>query len=136
MPPPEEKKKAVTSAYVPTPKEREAVGAFLAKRKEKTPSPSIKITKKNGVPDISNNHPEPRLGATLLMETFATTDTDFYRGLISQLFLVGPQGLAAKKPKVRLARQKGAAAPAADVFTSVDDPDYKTLLAQLNSPKR
>lgn len=94
LPTMKEKEKAVTSAYVPTQKEDEAVSAFLATRKEKAPAPSIKVTDKGGVMDISLDHPEPSIGVTILMKALATTDSDFFRGLIGQLCKAGKQGQA------------------------------------------
>lgn len=99
LPPPEATGQEVMEKYIPTQKEREVVGDFLAARKEKIPAPGIKVKNINGVADISLDHPEIIVGQTVLMKALATTDTDFYKGLISQLVGAGTQG--------RLADEKG-----------------------------
>ena len=41
--------------------------ADLARRRETTPAPRMKVSKKGGVPQLSPDHPEPALGQAFLM---------------------------------------------------------------------
>ena len=50
--------KAVTKPYEPTPQERAVMEAYLARRRETTPAPRMKVLKKGGVPQLSLDHPE------------------------------------------------------------------------------
>ncbi len=84
--------KAVTKPYEPTPEERAVMEAYLARKKETTPAPRMKVTEKKGVSEISTDHPEPALGQTLLMKAVGTTNVDFLEGLLRQLVNAGSQG--------------------------------------------
>ncbi len=66
--------------------------AYLARRKETTPSPRMKVLEKGGVPQLSLDHPEPALGQALLMKAVGTTNVDFLDGLLKQLANAGSQG--------------------------------------------
>ena len=84
--------KAVTKPYEPTPQERAAMEAYLARRRETTPAPRMKVSEKGGVPQLSPDHPEPALGQALLMKAVGTTNVDFLDGLLKQLVNAGSQG--------------------------------------------
>jgi hypothetical protein len=81
-----------------TPEERAILSAHIARRKQKRPSPRVKLIEKAGSVELSPDHPIPHLGNALIMESLGTADADFYDGLLSQLFNVGTQG---KKPDER-----------------------------------
>lgn len=86
---------AVSEAYQPTPDEQAVLSAHLARRKQKRPSPRIRLIEKAGSVELSTDHPKPSLGNALIMESLSTADADFFEGLLSQLVNVGSQG---KKP--------------------------------------
>ncbi len=88
------KTKQVAKPYEPKPREREAMEAYLARRKERRPAPRRKVTEKKGVSEISTDHPEPALGQSLLMEALGTAEPDFFEGLLGQLANAGTQGRA------------------------------------------
>lgn len=81
--------------YQPTPEERAAVAAHLARKKQKPPAPRIKLSEQGGAIQISTDHPKPPLGQVLVMQALGTTDTDFFNGLMGQLINAGTHG---KKP--------------------------------------
>lgn len=69
------KAKATTSqptdakaAYVPTPKEQCVLDAHLERRNKAKPLPRQKIAMKSGVPNLSDGHADPVVGASLTME--------------------------------------------------------------------
>ncbi len=84
--------KAVTKPYEPTPQEWAVMEAYLARRRETTPAPRIKVSEKGGVPQLSPDHPDPALGQALLMKALGTTSADFLDGLLKQLVNAGSQG--------------------------------------------
>jgi hypothetical protein len=82
-----------------TPEERAVLSAHMARRKQKRPSPRVKLVEKVGSSvELSADHPLPYLGNALIMESLGTADFDFYDGLLTQLVNVGTQG---KKPDER-----------------------------------
>ena len=68
---------------------RVAVDANVAKARERTPAPALKIETENGVDKFSIDHPDKMLGLNLLMEATGTTDVKFLHGLIGQLVNAG-----------------------------------------------
>ena len=86
------KRKAVAKPYEPTPEERVAVEAMAARKKELPVAPSMKVSEKGGVPQLSPDHPDSALGQILLMKAVGTTSTDFLYGLLRQLVYAGSQG--------------------------------------------
>jgi hypothetical protein len=84
--------KNITKPYEPTPHERVAVKAHLARYKEKPPAPRIKVSEKEGVTEIAPDHPDLAVGNALLMRALGTTDAYFTDGLLGQLANVGTQG--------------------------------------------
>jgi hypothetical protein len=76
---------AVASPYEPTPRDREAMAAYFARKNARKPSPRMTVTKKKGVAEIAVAHPRPGIGQALLMEALGTGDLDFSDGLIRQL---------------------------------------------------
>ena len=85
-------RKAVAKPYEPTPEELSAMEAYLARRRETTPAPRMKVSKKGGVAQVSPDHPKPALGQVLLMKAVGTSDEDFLDGLLRQLAYAGSQG--------------------------------------------
>jgi hypothetical protein len=76
-----------------TPEERAVLSAHIARRKQKRPSPRVKLVEKAGSSvELSADHPIPHLGNALIMESLGTADFDFYNGLLTQLANVGTQG--------------------------------------------
>jgi hypothetical protein len=76
----------------PTPEERAVLSAHIARRKQKRPSPRVKLIEKAGSVELSTDHPVPPLGNALIMESLGTADFDFFDGLLTQLVNVGTQG--------------------------------------------
>ena len=74
--------------------------AHLGRRKQKSPTPRIKvINEKDGMTAIASaHHPEPTIDQLLLMKELGTTDIDFLDGLLGQLASIGMQG---RKPDER-----------------------------------
>ncbi len=87
-----QKRKAVAKVYEPTEAEQATLEAFLAREKEKPPGPKLKVSKKGGATHIASDHPDVKVGITLLMESLGTTDPCFYDGFIEQLVYAGCQG--------------------------------------------
>src|ERR1700722_14224233 len=78
-----------------TPEERAVLSAHIARRKQKRPSPRVKLVEKAGSSvELSADHPIPHLGTALIMESLGTADFDFFAGLLTQLVNVGTQGKA------------------------------------------
>src|ERR1700722_539443 len=76
-----------------TPEERAVLSAHIARRKQKRPSPRVKLVEKAGSSvELSADPPIPHLGNALIMESLGTADFDFYNGLLTQLANVGTQG--------------------------------------------
>ena len=76
-----------------TPEERAVLSAHIARRKQKRPSPRVKLVEKAGSSvELSTDHPIPPLRNALIMESLGTADFDFYDGLLTQLVNVGTQG--------------------------------------------
>ncbi len=86
------KRKAVTKPYEPTPQERAAMEAYLARKRETAPAPRMKVSEKRGVAHTMIDHPEPALGTVLLMDALGACDTDFLSGLLGQLVNAGSKG--------------------------------------------
>ncbi len=86
------KTKQVAKPYEPTPQERAAMEAYLARKKETPPVPRMKVSDKAGVAQFSPDHVEPALGHALLMEAIGTTNLEFLDGLLGQLANAGSQG--------------------------------------------
>jgi hypothetical protein len=75
-----------------TPEERAVLSAHITRRKQKRPSPRVKLVEKAGsAVELSADHPIPHLGNALIMESLGTADFDFYDGLLTQLANVGTQ---------------------------------------------
>ncbi len=86
------KKKALAKPYEPTPQERTAVDAFLAREDRRIPAPRVKITRKGRVAEISVCHEDQGLGCVLLSEALGITEPGFLDGLIDQLANAGTKG--------------------------------------------
>jgi hypothetical protein len=78
--------------YKPTPKEAEAIKAYLATAKEKrTPRLKVAVTEKNAV-QVGVDHPDLQVGNVVLMQAMGSTDFEFYNGLIGQLVNASEKG--------------------------------------------
>lgn len=77
--------KDLTKPYEPTPHERAAAKAYLARKEKSRASPRMKVSMKGDVATISPDHPEAGTGQLLLMQALGTTEPDFGNGLIGQL---------------------------------------------------
>ncbi len=85
-------RKAVTKTYEPTPQERAAAGAMLARKKNKRPAPWMKVSNTTAGATLSLDHKDQRLGLTLLMGAAGTTSASFLHGLLGQLANAASQG--------------------------------------------
>jgi hypothetical protein len=79
------KPKPAANPYKPTPREREAVDAYFARRKGQKPAPRIKVAGKKGEANLRIDHPDPAIGQVLFMDALGTSRSDFMDGLIGQL---------------------------------------------------
>jgi hypothetical protein len=98
---------AVANPYEPTPRDREAMAAYFARKNAQKPSPRMTVTNKKGVAEIVVAHPRPGIGQALLMEALGTGDRDFSDGLVRQLAVVGGQGTLERDLNFMLAMVKG-----------------------------
>lgn len=80
-----DKSKALVKPYGPTTRELTALEAQHDRRRRRRPAPSVKISTKNSVSNISLDHADEAVGASLLMEAFGTADADFLDELMKQL---------------------------------------------------
>jgi hypothetical protein len=60
--------------------------------RRKRPAPRVKVNDKDGIAQLSADHPDQAVGYTLLMAALGTTDVTFAHGLIGQLANAGSQG--------------------------------------------
>lgn len=73
-------------AYKPTPREQEAIKAFVASREARKLSSRLKVTKAaSGAFNIGIDHKDPFTGQMLLMQALGVTDFDFVTGIIKQV---------------------------------------------------
>jgi hypothetical protein len=86
------KPKILANSYEPTPQERVAAEAYVARKKEKPLAPRMKVSEKGGVYQVAPDHPEAEVAQVLLMEAIGTRDCDFLDGLLKQLVNAGTQG--------------------------------------------
>ncbi len=89
---PKMKSQSLTAPYKPTPQERAAIEAYLARNSEASLAPRLKILQKEGSAKILLDHPEPAFGQLLLMRALGTMDEDFLNGILGQLANAGTQG--------------------------------------------
>ena len=64
--------------YEPTPAERAALVAHLARMEQKPPAPRIMLTQKGENFHTSTDHPMPLFGRALVMQALGTADADFF----------------------------------------------------------
>src|SRR5262245_5920321 len=81
-----------SSAYEPSAQERAVLQRFDSRRERMIPTPRLKVRKRNAENDIEVDHPDPALGAKLLMETCGSGSYSFVRGLCEQLANATKQG--------------------------------------------
>jgi hypothetical protein len=73
-------------AYEPAPHERAAMEAYFDRQKATPPSPRIlKVAEKDGLMEITLDHPEPKTGRVVLMEALGIVEPEFLEGLLGQL---------------------------------------------------
>src|ERR1700738_2631771 len=77
--------------YEPTAEERAALGAYFDRKKQKAPTPRIKLTENGGVFHLSTDYPISSLGNALVKQALGIADADFFDGLLSQLLNVSTQ---------------------------------------------
>lgn len=96
-------------AYEPTEFEKQLLAARSERRKVKPPAPRLNVVNKNGVTEVSVDHPDPQLGGIRLLDAFATDDGDFFNGVVNQLINVATKGKDANEKDVNfmLAMVKG-----------------------------
>jgi hypothetical protein len=80
--------KAAAVPYEATPRELEGMKAFSARRASRPAAPGLKATKQGNATKLDIDHPDARLGMSLLMEAVGTADGDFMHGLLQQLSAV------------------------------------------------
>jgi hypothetical protein len=68
----------IAQSYEPTPEERAALVAHLARMEQKPPAPRIKLTQKGENFHTSTDHPMPLFGRALVMQALGTADADFF----------------------------------------------------------
>jgi hypothetical protein len=86
------KTKAVTTPYEPKPREKAALDAYRARKREKRPSPDLKAVKVGAKTSIEPDHPDYDTGALLLMASMGTTSPYFFNGILNQLTNAASQG--------------------------------------------
>ena len=87
--------KDLVTPYEPTPCERAAMAAYVARKREKPLAPRMKVSEKGGVTQIAPDHPEAAVAHVLLMEAIGAKDVEFLDGLLKQLLSAGTQGRTA-----------------------------------------
>ena len=87
--------------YTPTDRERAALDRVLRRQASKAPAArfNIEMTAAN-VASISADHPEPRIGHSLLADALGTGDYEFAAGLLTQLADVSRSGKVATKQEL------------------------------------
>jgi len=83
---------AVEQRYTPSAEERRAVYAHFDRKKQRPPSPSLKVAMNGSVAEMSFNHPNVDTGQLLLMNALAATEPDFVNGLLVQLANASSKG--------------------------------------------
>jgi hypothetical protein len=79
--------------YKPTPREQEAIKAFVASREARKLSSRLKVKKAaSGAFTIGIDHKDPFTGQILLMQALGVTDFDFLAGIIGQVSNAGSKG--------------------------------------------
>jgi hypothetical protein len=80
------KVRSVAKPYEPAPGERLLMESHFARLAQTPAAPRLKVSDdSSGATEIAPDHPDPRMGLSLLAEALATTDVSFVVGLISQL---------------------------------------------------
>ena len=80
------KVRSVARPYEPALGERLLMASHFARQAQTLAAPRLKVSEdSSGATEIAPDHPDPRMGLSLLAEALATTDVSFVVGLISQL---------------------------------------------------
>jgi hypothetical protein len=69
--------KDLVTPYEPTPDERAAMVAYVARKKEKPLTPRMRVSEKGGVVQIAPDHPEAAVAHVLLMEAIGAKGRRF-----------------------------------------------------------
>lgn len=86
---------AVEKRYAPSTEERAAVHAHFNRKKQKPPSPYLKVATKGSVAELSFDYPDLNTGQLLFMNALAATDPEFVNGLLLQLANASSRGRGA-----------------------------------------
>ena len=87
------KARSLAKPYEPTPQERRVMESYFARQAQTPAAPRLKVSDdSSGATEVAPDHPDPRMGLSLLAEALATTDVSFVVGLISQLADAGTRG--------------------------------------------
>jgi hypothetical protein len=71
--------------YEPSQSEREAIEAFLASRRGRKPTPALKLGADGGKPTLSLDHPDGKVGSTLLAHSLALPDATATLQVVTQI---------------------------------------------------
>src|SRR5260370_13850663 len=95
------KVRSVAKPYEPTPGERLLMESYFARQAQTPAAPRLKVSDdSSGATEIAPDHPDPRMGLSLLAEARATTDVSFVVGLISQLADAGTRRRKVDEPEL------------------------------------
>jgi len=83
--------------YEPTDQERATIEAFRQRRQMRRPAPALKLTENNG---ISVDHPDSKLGGSLLLESLGLSDGESYAALMHQITNAATKGKDIDLPAV------------------------------------
>ncbi len=80
--------------YQPTEREKAAIASLHARQRAHVPAPSLKRTDvgKDKVPHWNVDHPDPKVGGTLLFEALGLTSSDAYTGYLTQIINAAVKG--------------------------------------------
>ena len=78
--------KESTAKYKPTGAEEAAAQAHFGRQRAIKPAPVLEVTVEDGVGKIDTDHPDKKVGMTLLYVAMGTCDVAFFEGLVGQMF--------------------------------------------------
>jgi hypothetical protein len=88
------RKAATTARYKSTPEEQAVIEAVADRRRTRRPATRFKVEPRNAT-KLVIDHPDPVIGALLLMDALGTASPDFLNPFINQLVNAGTKGQAA-----------------------------------------
>jgi hypothetical protein len=83
---------AETPPYEPTQPERKALKAYAALKAENPLAPRMKVSEKDGTPELQPEHPNNAIAYVRIMEALGTRDYDFLDGLLTQIANIAGTG--------------------------------------------